>query len=172
MNGFIAKIKVPEITNLMSPIGLSGEIEIYDNSPILQSRPLDTVLNFLNELEIESVEVDIVAYDSCPLTNNYLDSDMNIFLAFMLFSHRFFSVNDNDINYSITQEHINEKLGPYSRVKCTDKFEHCSVCINDYKPKQGYRILPCGHIFHKKCIDSWFKKKNELSCPYCRDVTH
>jgi hypothetical protein len=30
-----------------------------------------------------------------------------------------------------------------------------------------FRQLPCGHIFHKPCIDSWILSR-DASCPLCR----
>ena len=60
----------------------------------------------------------------------------------------------------------------------------CSICLdtldnhlsekssllhnkNNIKNSQKYvQTLDCGHTFHKKCINDWFKS-NE-SCPYCR----
>lgn len=29
-------------------------------------------------------------------------------------------------------------------------------------------ILPCGHRFHEKCIEKWFKFKCSPTCPLCR----
>ena len=28
--------------------------------------------------------------------------------------------------------------------------------------------LECGHVYHDKCIDHWFKIKKKKSCPLCR----
>ena len=43
----------------------------------------------------------------------------------------------------------------------------CSICLENYKKNDYYRTLNCNHIFHKKCVDRWFKK-NHLNCPMCR----
>lgn len=42
----------------------------------------------------------------------------------------------------------------------------CYICFDPYKPKELKRVLKCGHVFHKKCIDKWLKHKS--SCPECR----
>ena len=41
--------------------------------------------------------------------------------------------------------------------------EDCCICMEN--PVQT-AILNCGHLYHSKCIDEWFLKKNE--CPICR----
>ena len=43
----------------------------------------------------------------------------------------------------------------------------CSICLENYKKNEFYRVLNCNHIFHKKCIDRWLKK-DHLNCPMCR----
>lgn len=58
-------------------------------------------------------------------------------------------------------------LGKYQKVKITDNFEDCPICLESFKLNQFYRKLECNHVFHKKCIDRWFKKDN-LNCPMCR----
>ncbi len=44
----------------------------------------------------------------------------------------------------------------------------CSICFDAASPgdSEEYRALNCGHIFHKKCVDTWFKQRN--TCPMCR----
>ncbi len=42
----------------------------------------------------------------------------------------------------------------------------CSICIDNFSPRQMSIVLHCNHKFHKKCILEWFKK--ELTCPMCR----
>lgn len=45
----------------------------------------------------------------------------------------------------------------------------CSICMEEITPQTKYRI-GCGgdHVFHKKCINSWFLLGKD-TCPYCRD---
>jgi hypothetical protein len=31
----------------------------------------------------------------------------------------------------------------------------CSVCTEDFIENEKIRILPCRHIYHKRCIDPW-----------------
>ena len=42
----------------------------------------------------------------------------------------------------------------------------CPICIVEYRHGDELRQLPCGHEFHKSCVDSWLK--NSASCPSCR----
>ncbi len=39
----------------------------------------------------------------------------------------------------------------------------CCIC---YEGVIKGKMLSCGHIYHKECIDEWFKEKR--ICPYCR----
>ena len=42
----------------------------------------------------------------------------------------------------------------------------CSICMTGFQNKEVIRKLPCGHIFHSKCIKPWLKKN--VQCPNCR----
>jgi len=44
-----------------------------------------------------------------------------------------------------------------------DESHKCSICLHDHKPGQIVRELPCGHVFHKGCIDKWLK--SDTRCP-------
>nr|XP_033803358.1 E3 ubiquitin-protein ligase RNF149 [Geotrypetes seraphini] len=44
--------------------------------------------------------------------------------------------------------------------------ESCAVCIENYKPKDAVRILPCKHVFHRVCIDPWLLEHR--TCPMCK----
>lgn len=41
----------------------------------------------------------------------------------------------------------------------------CAVCLGDFERFDTLRRLPCGHHFHRACIDKWLKK-NKV-CPLC-----
>ena len=44
-----------------------------------------------------------------------------------------------------------------------DEGVECCIC---YEGVVEGKMLSCGHIYHKECIDEWFKEKK--ICPYCR----
>ena len=31
------------------------------------------------------------------------------------------------------------------------------------------RVLPCGHVFHGRCLEPWFAAAPEAICAVCRD---
>lgn len=51
--------------------------------------------------------------------------------------------------------------------------DNCPICLEGYNIKDKLIKLDCSHIFHKKCIYNWFKrridKSEELNCPMCRN---
>ena len=47
-----------------------------------------------------------------------------------------------------------------------DEEEECSICLTSYQQKDMLRTLPCGHSFHKDCIDRWLEQST--SCPFCK----
>lgn len=63
-------------------------------------------------------------------------------------------------------------LGAYKRIKKDDIIlnEQCGICFCDYEVGEYKRELyGCNHIFHKKCIDKWFRLNSEkMECPLCR----
>ena len=42
----------------------------------------------------------------------------------------------------------------------------CAICIENHAAGDNVRILPCRHIFHKKCIDPWLYERQ--TCPICK----
>ena len=42
----------------------------------------------------------------------------------------------------------------------------CPICLEEIQRDEVIRILPCHHIFHKRCLDVWFMQKQ--TCPVCR----
>jgi len=54
------------------------------------------------------------------------------------------------------------------KVKAGNTFEEvCPICLENFKENEFYRNLDCNHMFHKKCIDRWFRKDHS-DCPMCR----
>lgn len=44
--------------------------------------------------------------------------------------------------------------------------EICPICIESYTAEDTIRILPCQHVFHRKCVDTWLFQKE--TCPMCK----
>jgi len=56
---------------------------------------------------------------------------------------------------------------PFLTVTPHDSTE-CSVCLAEFSESTDLllRRLPCLHVFHAICIDTWFRQR--LTCPFCR----
>jgi hypothetical protein len=44
----------------------------------------------------------------------------------------------------------------------------CSICTEDMKSDECLAFLPCGHAFHRACIEQWLCG-NQQTCPVCRE---
>lgn len=62
------------------------------------------------------------------------------------------------------------QLGSYGSVepdalKQIDEEPHCSICLGEYEEDEKLTKLPCSHIYHEECINSWCS--NHTRCPLC-----
>lgn len=48
--------------------------------------------------------------------------------------------------------------------------DDCSLCLEPYAEDDVLRVLPCQHIFHQACIDTWFSSRRFVprTCPLCK----
>ncbi|PTD02055.1 hypothetical protein HYE67_000015 [Fusarium culmorum] len=65
------------------------------------------------------------------------------------------------------------QLGENNRITPHDICQKCSICTDDFLNGVRIRSLPCGHLFHPKCIDPWLLER-AVTCPMCRvdTLTH
>eukprot|EP00040_Diaphanoeca_grandis_P022732 m.122732 g.122732 ORF g.122732 m.122732 type:complete len:155 (+) comp28939_c1_seq1:470-934(+) len=42
----------------------------------------------------------------------------------------------------------------------------CCVCLEEHGGDEKYRKLPCNHVLHVECVDTWFKTR--VTCPVCK----
>ncbi|KAI1610479.1 hypothetical protein EDD37DRAFT_18425 [Exophiala viscosa] len=45
--------------------------------------------------------------------------------------------------------------------------DECPVCVETFLTNDDVRILPCGHIYHHRCVDRWLLRIAG-TCPVCR----
>jgi RING/U-box domain-containing protein len=43
----------------------------------------------------------------------------------------------------------------------------CRVCLARFEPESVVNRLPCGHLFHSDCLDTWLRY-DRATCPLCR----
>ncbi|KAG5759748.1 hypothetical protein H9Q72_012128 [Fusarium xylarioides] len=47
--------------------------------------------------------------------------------------------------------------------------EICAVCLETLGDEEDVRWLTCEHVFHTRCLDSWFKE-HHVDCPLCKCI--
>ena len=51
-------------------------------------------------------------------------------------------------------------------VGCGAEVKTCSVCTEKFLGSENVRVLPCGHVYHQRCIDMWVLRfASSVSCP-------
>uniref|UniRef100_A0A0A9H5M4 RING-type domain-containing protein n=1 Tax=Arundo donax TaxID=35708 RepID=A0A0A9H5M4_ARUDO len=43
----------------------------------------------------------------------------------------------------------------------------CRVCLARFEPESVVNRLPCGHLFHRSCLETWLDY-DHATCPLCR----
>ena len=68
-----------------------------------------------------------------------------------------------------TDEDILEQL-PESEIEdvsqLSEEKKECIICLINFKKSDKITILPCTHMFHSFCVESWLKSKD--FCPVCK----
>ena len=52
----------------------------------------------------------------------------------------------------------------------------CPTCLEEFTPEDDLQCPPCGHVFHRHCVQEWLDYKraggDRPDCPQCRKVTN
>jgi len=117
---------------------------------------------------------------------DFILNNVNDILYDLLTGENIHRITNNDnrgyirINVKVTAKkkkkrlirEILSHLPKYEKIKDNDNLitQHtsCAICINKYKKGEYKRVLPCGHCYHKKCIDKWLMGNKKMSCALCR----
>ena len=121
-----------------------------------QQEPLSINL----EIEIESGNLDQLDHLEIVLVDNRQPEDNREeeYLVLRV------DLNGYEESNGLTTEEINSfRIGFVENCQ-TD--ERCTVCIEDFGKGEEVRVLPCDHIYHLKCIDTWLVRNG--TCPVCK----
>ena len=76
--------------------------------------------------------------------------------------------NFKDLQHTMNKSKYLEFLGKYNKLTNNENTFDCPICFENVEKNKAYRILECGHKFHKTCIDKWLYSEEKNSCPMCR----
>jgi hypothetical protein len=48
----------------------------------------------------------------------------------------------------------------------------CIICTERFQSAAVMSVCPCGHVFHSHCIEQWFEKSKQDTCPQCRQLVN
>lgn len=117
---------------------------------------------------------------------NNINNMQNVFLVnslvFDLDLHREYDdifIENDDSDYSRAQTESIEEYQPkfhpasdniMSKFVVAQGFEGtpCALCLDSDEQTEGNLRPPCGHIFHKSCLQNWLLRGN--FCPVCRTL--
>ena len=86
-------------------------------------------------------------------------NDLNEMIERMLHYSR-----ENPTDAAIVSELPETKIDDIKKLD-KDK-QNCVICMEDFKNGDKSTNLPCLHMFHTNCIQSWLKTQN--TCPICK----
>lgn len=137
----------------------------------------------LNNNDIILVEIcnDILDIDlNSNFDNNLLDSELNLLNTDNTFDNLnnlisfIESLNENNEdetqNETLTSFEFNNLYKTkYGLVKDRIRHNTCQICFDDqdFQDNDDIILLPCNHIFHYACLQTWLLKYNN-TCPVCR----
>jgi hypothetical protein len=135
---------------------------VFNNNSydINEIETINTIQNIINNLTNNSNILNI--------GENLLDKDTIEFCIEITYIEPC-SINEYNEYFKSCKE-INDKVSFPKKIKENDTLlgGNCLICMENYKYGEFKRELPkCNHIYHKKCIDKWLKKK--ATCPICRN---
>ena len=74
------------------------------------------------------------------------------------------SYEDEDVGQAASGRDLKEVVR--SKLPSQQVDEICTVCLVKYEQDEIVNTLPCKHIFHENCIQTWFESND--TCPLCR----
>lgn len=149
-------------------VPLSYNIPTNIPSPVITTRTVPIVLQSVNSTTNDVVRTPL---NNQTVINNLISSIFGDILNESLLN----GMNIQDflnerVIVSPTIEQIENASTVYRNINEIEDL--CTICQDGYEINQEMRkLIHCNHIFHKECIDTWFREN--VHCPTCRhDIRH
>lgn len=97
-------------------------------------------------------------------------------IGFSIYLHRYTQPAQREILYADLHGNTNNsltlyKLSPYIARKIYDlavlRYEHCPITLEQFT-LGNVAIMPCGHIYSKSALHTYFYTKNDKKCLICK----
>ena len=139
---------------------------IYNYSLIQENRIFNDNFNIVNEILKNEL-------------NRYLRTNLNFILLNTTVEQNPF-INENreniameDIKLVVKKEELDnipKQLYKDIAEEIKIKNDKCLICQENYADDDKLLVLPCSHIFHCECVNSWLLEHSH-KCPHCRQNT-
>jgi len=169
-SSFSLFIDIEPNTNIQESISIS--LNYMDNKKL---SPIIILLIILGGLVFIILVILIISIIKSKLKKNQRAGNRN-------------SIRNNRNNVEPTQEELekNEKMKKikqlfendlvphyYSKERDDKEYNGCTICLKKFRDNiSKIYILPCGHIYHYKCLYNWLINNQHWKCPICNlDLT-
>ncbi len=119
----------------------------------------------------QSVQRSSPTFFSAATLDNQVNSALQDLFS-TLITDTFEQPDLEDVKVTLSEEEFNKlpTLDVTDENKESFGEKECNICIEGYEVGTCVTKLPCGHVFHKDCIQNWLCSE-KVNCPVCRKDT-
>jgi hypothetical protein len=96
------------------------------------------------------------AYDEQDYEGYYNDYD----------AYGYYDDDGEEYNTKTNVDGLFFRTKPYSNISTTGYHCDCTICLQEFTANDTVGDLPCDHLFHKECLQTWLSRQNR--CPLCQ----
>lgn len=75
----------------------------------------------------------------------------------------------DEVKSFLKDKGVEQKLHKSTKISVPRSGERCTICTEELPLGRTATKLPCAHLFHRSCIESWLRTAEEIqTCPNCR----
>ncbi|GJQ76760.1 hypothetical protein Trydic_g15602 [Trypoxylus dichotomus] len=142
----------------------SGAVSLNDATKMWEKR--GPVVYYVElGFELTALIIDFVHHLHMLLWSNIFLSMASLVICMQL-RYLFQEIQDRykkHRNYLLVRNHLEQNYPMASAEELLENSDNCAIC---WEKMESARKLPCTHLFHNTCLQSWLEQ--HTSCPTCR----